>query len=672
MYYKDYDFNNLSDIRSLFKQGFRKGSYNNCFIGLDTETSKKPVGSDNHIVAFSIAIRADHKNIGCIYGNNPNELIYCIRLIREVLKGDDIYIYVHNLAYDWVFIRKFFINAFGDPVKQLNTKFHYPIYIQFENGIILRDSLILAACNLDKWANDLDVEHKKAVGKWDYDKLRNQNEVFTPDEVEYIENDVLALVECLDKTCSILKKFPFSMPYTNTGIVRGECKIIGRKHYAHKNFKKIAPNFEQIQKLEYLFHGGYSHGNRYYYNNVIVSKVICRDFTSSYPFCMLAYKYPMTRFMPTDDLSINEILEMNDKYAFMFKLILIKPDLKNRRKTPMPVLQLSKCTKCINAETDNGRILSADYVEIFITEIDLEIIEKQYTYSAHICTQVEFSVKRYLPRWFTDYVFSLFEAKSSLKSVDKTLYGIAKSRLNSCYGMTVQKPLKDDIIELYASGEFDIEPKFNEENYQKCCDKQSSILPYQWGVWVTAYALRNLFTLGECIDYAHGGHWLYSDTDSIYAYKWDEKKVDAYNENCKRLLKANGYGPAVVNGKEFWLGVAELDKVCTEFIYQGAKRYAYRDNKGELHITVAGVPKKGVKCLRDHIEFFTKGFTFKGEETGKLMVTYNFIPDIYTDMQGNITGDSIDLNPCDYVLDTEEDHIKQYINDSIPLSYEYE
>ena len=39
-------------------------------------------------------------------------------------------------------------------------------------------------------------------------------------------------------------------------------------------------------------------------------------------------------------------------------------------------------------------------------------------------------------------------------------------------------------------------------------------------------------------------------------------------------------------------------------------------------------------------------------------------------MKGNITGDSIDLEPCDYILDSEDD--KLYYQESIPMSYDYE
>ena len=48
------------------------------------------------------------------------------------------------------------------------------LFIEFDNGVILRDSLILAQRKLEKWCIDLDVEHKKAVGLWDYNKHYTQ------------------------------------------------------------------------------------------------------------------------------------------------------------------------------------------------------------------------------------------------------------------------------------------------------------------------------------------------------------------------------------------------------------------------------------------------------------------------------------------------------------------
>jgi hypothetical protein len=271
--WSDYDYKQLNIVKAV-KRTCKTGSeyYNNAVIMLDTETSKKSErdGEHNHIVAFTISIRYKHDNICTLYGHRPTELIKCLQQILKAMSGDHTIIYVHNLAYDWVFIRKYLFDEYGTPVKQLNTKSHYPIRIEFSNGLILRDSLILSQKSLDKWARDMGVEHQKAVGKWDYDKIRNQDEDFTADELEYIEHDTLAGVECLDKTATALKKNIFSLPYTATGIIRQEVFEIGKANNAKELFLKLVPTFEQYQKLTKLFHGGFVHANRFYIDELML------------------------------------------------------------------------------------------------------------------------------------------------------------------------------------------------------------------------------------------------------------------------------------------------------------------------------------------------------------------------------------------------------------------
>lgn len=162
--------------------------------------------------------------------------------------------------------------------------------------------------------------------------------------------------------------------------------------------------------------------------------------------------------------------------------------------------------------------------------------------------------------------------------------------------------------------------------------------------------MQNLHILGSMCD-----KWIYSDTDSVFGSGFDDQKISEYNDNCRKKLTANGYGSVTVGEKEFTLGVAELDKQCEEFKTLGAKRYAYRSAKDhELHITVAGVPKKGVICLQNDISRFQKGFLFDGITTGKKQHTYIYADEPYIDDQGNETADSIDLSPCDYLLDDIE------------------
>jgi len=669
-YWKEFDYSILSNCSVYTRHNQKeKPTVNDAILFLDTETSKSINREDNYVVMWTISIRVFHKNLVTLYGKKPSELAECLDVIQENFEGKQTFYYCHNLSYDWTFIRKFLFARFSYPVYQLNTRPHYPIHIEFDNGIILKDSLILFQRTLEKIANDFDVEHKKAIGKWDYDLIRNQDYEYSEDELTYAEFDTLAGAECIDVLMTSLNHKIFSMPWTATGIPRENVRKIGRKNNAHRNFLSQALSLNQLLQAHETYHGGYTHGNRNFYNCVIDDNITAYDFASSYPFVMLSEKYPSEKFMEMDDCSFYDIIE-DVENAYMFKLIAVKVSLKEYD-FPMPVLQYSKCIKCINPVVDNGRILEADYIEIFLTHIDAKIIFSQYNIERHICTDVLASYMDYLPRWFTDYVYSLYEDKCKLKHGDPILYGISKSKLNSCYGLTVEFPLKNDIKEEYESGEYHVSQIDQQEKYDEFCKKHSTVLNYQTGVFITAYALQNLFELGKCFNGRSADCWIYSDTDSAYGVNWDEEKINAYNENCKRKLRANNYDCVKYNGEEYWLGFATLDGKFSQMKVIGCKRYCVRDAEtNELKITVAGVPKKtGVKCLENDIENFRDGFIFSGEKTGKKLHTYIFRDEIFIDENGNEIGDSIDLSPCDYQLSS----VKQWenITNNYFLSEEY-
>ena len=662
VHFADYDYTKLNNIMYITRAG--RGAqlrYADCFIMADTESSKSLHRLDNHICAWTISVRAFHVNIVTLYGTRPGEFVDALSRIRESIDCDCMLVYVHNLAWDIFFLRKFLFQRFGYPVSQLNTKPYYPIYIGFENGIEFRDSYILAQKSLDKWANDLDVEHKKATGKWDYDLIRHQGGTFTQDELEYIEHDTLAGVECLDKTMQTLRKRVYSMPYTATGIPRNEVRKRGRDYRAHDRFLRCAFSAE-MQKTaeEHVYHGGYTHGNRHAIN-WIWEDVSAYDFASSYPYCLLAFRYPAGRFEKIDNQPASYILKYADNNAFIFKLVMIGVEIKDG--VDMPALQYSKCVSTVNAALDNGRVLYADYIEIWLTEMDLQLIVEQYDCEKSACIDVYVTRKEYLPRWFTDYIYELFEAKTRLKGGDPVEYSIAKAKLNSLYGMCCQRPVRQLIVEDYETGEYHIEENDFEEEYDKYLRKYTSILPYQYGIWCTAYAMRNLFELGRC-----AGHWLYSDTDSCYGQEWDTAAVERYNEHCRELLRKNGYGPVHHNGRDYWLGIAEFDGHYKEFKFTGAKRYACRNDDGSLKITVAGVPKKtGARCL-DSLDDFREGFIFSGEITGKKTHRHIIVDEIYTDEDGNECGDSIDLEPCDYKLSNAIiDNMDRFFSDDVEI-----
>ena len=472
-----------------------------------------------------------------------------------------------------------------------------------------------------------------------------------------------------------LNKRIYSIPFTATGIVREGFLKIGKENHAHEMFKKISPDYEVYLILEKVFHGGFTHANRYFIERTVEDLVRCFDERSAYPYAMLSEKYPMEKFKAWHECKAQQIINMSDRYAFIFKLILYKFEVKDM-KQPMPMLQFYKMENAINTIVDNGRVLQGEYAEIYLTEVDLKIFMEQYKTEKHICVDVYYSKKEYLPRWFTDYVFQLYKEKTYLKNSDPADYMIAKGKVNSCYGCCVQKAIQDNVVEDYDTGEYKIsnlDPKTgkeltHEELYQKYLNNRNKVLPYQWGVYVTAYAFYNLFQIGKC-----AGTWIYSDTDSCYGTDWNMQELENYNHGCEEKLRKNGYEPFYWQGKDYCLGKATLDGEYTQFRTVGAKRYCGRSvSDGLLHTTVAGVPKRGATCLGDDIEKFTKGFIFPGSKTGKQTHTYFYVHEAYEDKNGNITGDSIDLSPCDYLLDavTVEDWESLFIEEIEVQTYE--
>ena len=137
IHYKEFDYQILYNIMYVYKPGRNGAKYSDCIIMLDTETSKSKTDSDyigeNHIVAFSISIRAFDKNICTLYGNKPSECIECISLILDALPGDKTFFYIFNASYDYCFLRK------GNTSVRFVKKTSYHCQI---SGIILKSQYL--------------------------------------------------------------------------------------------------------------------------------------------------------------------------------------------------------------------------------------------------------------------------------------------------------------------------------------------------------------------------------------------------------------------------------------------------------------------------------------------------------------------------------------------------
>lgn len=382
---------------------------------------------------------------------------------------------------------------------------------------------------------------------------------------------------------------------------------------------------------------------------------------------MIAEQYPMSAGKKIENMSVDYFYELLQDYCCIFEIELL--DLKPRCMYENYISE-SKCKVCENAVVNNGRVFSADRVVIDITNIDFEIIQKVYSFRLGRYSDFYIYEKDYLPKSFVQCIIDLYKAKTTLKGVpgkeDEYMHG--KENLNSTYGMTVTSIVRTIIDYNDEWTESELTAEEIENQVEKENGKRGRFLFYLWGVFVTAYARKNLWSgILECkTDY------IYSDTDSVKITNAaaHQKYFNDYNkqivEKLKKALKHHNIAvseisPRTVEGKEKPLGVWDFDGFYADFKTLGAKRYLSCDEKGKYHLTVSGLGKQTalqyiIEQSKNPFDFFRDGMYIPPESTGKLTHTYidDFFSENITDYQGNTCRVSelsyVHLESADYHL----------------------
>ena len=554
------------------------------------------------------------------YGRTGAELLEFMAMIKNAVKMRFI-VYVHNLSFDFQFIRNYItdFDVFARSPRQPLTAYTPTFNAEF------RDSLALTNCKLEKLTDVFDLPVSKQTGSLDYNIIRNSCTPLTETELKYCEYDNLVLYHCILKFKSIYGNVA-KIPLTQTGIIRKECQAIYAKdNDYHKHIKSIYPqDHKTFYFLMRCFFGGYVHAN-YIHANRIIENVQSWDFASSYPTVMLCEKYPQTNFVKSCVQRFDQLLE--DDYAYLLDITFYNVNAK----TYNHYISISKCYDLYNVFTDNGRIVSADCMRCYITNIDLQIMRKCYKFSDYKINKAMRAKLGYLDRRFLLKILELYGAKTKLKGVEgKNLeYQLSKQKVNALYGMSVTNLIKDS-FEFKNNEWSDVKQLTDIEvnvKLQEIAKSYATFLTPAYGVFVTAYARRNLWDNILKID----SDLIYADTDSLKFIGNHSDVIDAYNKKIiKKLRKACKendidvalLAPADIDGNTHQLGVFDNDGNYNRFITMGAKKYAYEDNSG-LHITVSGVNSKtGAKGLQ-RLENFQKGFLFDYDAAGKKLITYN-------------------------------------------------
>lgn len=604
--------------------------------------------------------------------------------ILDLNENKRLMIYCHNLAFEFQFMRKHF-----EWSKVFAIENHKPIYAITANGIEYRCSLLLSGYSLAKLAENLQTyDIKKLVGDLDYSLMRHCKTPLTTQELAYCVNDVKIVMayiaECIDQSGNIAK-----IPLTKTGYVRNYCRNscfytpgkTKKEDYKRLEYSRIINRLrlteDEYKQLKRAFQGGFTHANSFCYGKVI-SDVTSYDFTSSYPSVMLAEQFPMGSSERIDNISREKFYKSLSLYCCVFDIefINIRPAVWFEH-----YITRSRCYNVSpDCQTDNGRVVKASVLCTTITEQDFLIIRKFYKWDKFRVSNFRRYKKGYLPTDFVKAILKLYQDKTTLKDVEgkEVEYLNAKEMLNSCFGMCVTDIVREEFI--YENSHWldssEKPPIDYETSITKYNNNRGRFLFYPWGVWVTAYARRNLFS--GILEFA--GDYIYSDTDSIKGKnaKAHERYIKDYNARIRKQLQyameyhkipIDAIEPKTKDGISKCLGVWDFDGHYSRFKTLGAKRYLvqYSDdernkkkNRGQYMLTVAGLNKQNaIKYLcRDNNPFeeFSENLEVPKEFTGKNIHTY--IEDMKEGELTDYTGvtahwrelSAINLDTADYSL----------------------
>lgn len=666
------------DITAVSRGGRnrRKLFYYNYPCSFDIETTTIRSGEldyvhpDSRPVAFPYLFQF---NIyGCVFMvRQYSEALDMFRWLGELfIRGEKkrLILYDHNLSYEW----SFFAGLWDvDTRGSFAIDEHHPLTIMLSNGIMLRDSYKMTNMSLDTLSKDWSKVYKKAPEIMDYNKLRTPYTELDHDTLLYSALDVLSLSEAIGYFLKAREEPIWTKCPTSTSFIRAALKSrIGVG--ARKRTKEQKRYFRMLHKCRITpeiyamllrqARGGNTHNNRRY-TGQIMRNAVHFDIVSSYPAQMVCYpEYPIGHWMelePDCPMETIELFEANG-YCTLFDLVLINPRLRDEVTVPYIPVSKAATLKGRSEYSDNGRYMrGAEELRITIFGIEWPVIKAQYDFDDCVILRGYFAEKGYLPDIIRNFVLELYARKTELKGVpsQEIEYSLAKTYVNGVYGMSYTKVLRD--AWKIKGAEISMEElKDPDKELQRYQESTSYFLQYSTGCMVST--LGRIY-LQKMID-AVGENFLYCDTDSVFALDPEgsraairqlEAELVEYQRGCGLPLKYND-----IKGKPHELGSISEEPFCEAFLSWGSKKYVTVEN-GQLHSTIAGVPKKAGARIIGKPENFQLGMVFRGRDTGKMCLWYN--PDEGITLHDE-KGREIPVHanaamlPVDYVLGLSTDY----------------
>lgn len=593
------------------------------FMTFDIETTK--IIPDEYAAYMRGEIKATETNpysfmyvwqiclgVDVISGRTWDDLIFFLKEISEYYRLSRLrrmVVYVHFLSYEMQFLQSFveIAELFAKDIRK-------PLYFLANDAFEFRCSYFLSNMNLRKFCeNSKKCIHMKIKDEFTYDNVRTTETTLTMQEYGYIYCDVKGLHECIESRLE--EDTLATIPLTSTGYVRRDVRRSftnsGNRAKNRRKFLDERMTLKQYELIRNIMRGGDTHASRFYAGMTVEGDIDSDDFKSSYPFVELVDYIPEGPVIDLPEMESIPYVKIEDhafftsymkKYCVMFKCSFRNIRLKGD--TASTYIDIAHVDRYSKIRGDNGRVLAAEYIEYYLTEIDFFIIYQTYKFDEMKVLEGFYQRRGSFPEEFKEVVRKYFRSKTTMDGIPSLFYEYVKekNKLNATFGMLVSDIIHNEIV--CRNGKWEEIKKNKTEKEEELSDyykNKSNFLSYQKGVYVTAHARSRLSYIREEAEKINPDAVLYWDTDSL-KHLHDER-IDAliqkYNEGVKRINES----ATRPDGRTVYLGMFEREEGYARFKSLGAKKYLVEYSDGRYESTVAGLSKQqGIKWLTEEAE----------------------------------------------------------------------
>ena len=520
-----------------------------------------------------------------IYGTDLDSFMeYCEHAPKNLK------IWFHNLKFDGTFIINWLLDngfefiedkkdkdagTFTALISDMGAYYSIEVWWRVDKHkpkkVTFYDSLKILNFSVEEIARDFELPIQKL--KIDYKEKRPIGHQLTPEEVDYIRNDV----EIMSRALQIM----FDANLTKM--------TIGSD--ALDNYKKMNPNFRNYfpvlkpeidDDIRESYKGGFTYVNPIWKEKTVDAGIVF-DVNSLYPSRMVQ-----------EELPIGEPVAFEGKYEYdpLYPLYVINFSCIFRiKENKIPSIQIKSSYVFMPneyLESSNDEI-----VNLTLTKPDFELFMEQYDVSElTFYNGWKFQSQKGL---FDEYINYWTEQKiNAKKEHNSSMYRISKLMLNSLYGkfgLSIKSARKRPILASDGSVSFSM---MNIEEREPIYIPVASFITS----YARSYTIRTSQAIRDWSLQKYGcDFYLYSDTDSIHMMIYNK------DEDVKELSE-------IIDIDDYKLGAWKLESEFKRALFIRQKCYIEENLDNKLEVTVAGLPKY-LGCIIN-FDNFRVGFTTEG------------------------------------------------------------